>query len=394
MSGGASASFVYDGNGQRVKATFGGSTTVYVGNYYEQTGAASTKYYYAGSQRIALRRSDYVSDNGLFWLLTDHLGSTAITAYSSGGKKSELRYYAYGDTRYTYGTTPTAYKFTGQRLDESTGLMYYGARYYDPALGRFVQADTIVPEPGNPQALNRYSYVYNNPLKYTDPDGRIAFAIPLISGGVAAVVAGAVDLAKQLVVDQKDIGEVNWAEVGGAAAGGFVAGATMGLAPAGTSLLGLTLLGGAGSAAGGQVQALTQATLEQYMGNNPQGSILQEAEKLGFLDLRSAAIDAASGMATGLVGSGLARLFRSTGLLSEAADTITLRGEVPMIRWEKVLDQPGRWTFRMEGRVIVIDANTLERVMRGMIQGGYEFAESVLLEAIEQGLVEVVEENS
>jgi hypothetical protein len=50
-------------------------------------------------------------------------------------------------------------------------LYYYGARYYDAALGRFVQADTIVPNPGNPQALNRYSYVYNNPLRYTDSTG-------------------------------------------------------------------------------------------------------------------------------------------------------------------------------------------------------------------------------
>jgi RHS repeat-associated protein len=68
---------------------------------------------------------------------------------------------------------PTAYKFTGQRLDDATGLYYYGARYYDAALGRFVQADTIVPEPGNPQALNRYAYAYNNPLRYTDPMGHV-----------------------------------------------------------------------------------------------------------------------------------------------------------------------------------------------------------------------------
>ncbi|MFP4345125.1 MAG: RHS repeat-associated core domain-containing protein, partial [Anaerolineales bacterium] len=45
------------------------------------------------------------------------------------------------------------------------------ARYYDPALGRFISADTIVPDPANPQSLNRYAYVYNNPLKYTDPSG-------------------------------------------------------------------------------------------------------------------------------------------------------------------------------------------------------------------------------
>ncbi len=49
--------------------------------------------------------------------------------------------------------------------------MYYGARFYDGALGRFIQPDTIVPEPGDPQALNRYSYVLNNPLRYTDPTG-------------------------------------------------------------------------------------------------------------------------------------------------------------------------------------------------------------------------------
>ena len=62
--------------------------------------------------------------------------------------------------------------FTGQ-LDSGLGLMYYGARFYDGALGRFISPDTIVPEPGNPQALNRYSYVLNNPLRYTDPTGHL-----------------------------------------------------------------------------------------------------------------------------------------------------------------------------------------------------------------------------
>ncbi|MBI4294960.1 MAG: RHS repeat-associated core domain-containing protein, partial [Chloroflexi bacterium] len=69
------------------------------------------------------------------------------------------------------GTLP-AQKFTGQRLD-GTGLYYYGARYYDPALARFVSADTIVPRPANPQSLNRYSYTLNNPLKYVDPTGHL-----------------------------------------------------------------------------------------------------------------------------------------------------------------------------------------------------------------------------
>jgi RHS repeat-associated protein len=64
----------------------------------------------------------------------------------------------------------------GQRLD-STGLYYYGARYYDPIIGRFISADTIVPSPANPQSLNRYSYCLNNPLKYVDPTGHDSYAM-------------------------------------------------------------------------------------------------------------------------------------------------------------------------------------------------------------------------
>jgi RHS repeat-associated protein len=69
------------------------------------------------------------------------------------------------------GTTPTDFQFTGQRKEASFGLYDYHARYYDPLIGRFVSADSIVPGAGNPQALNRYSYVFNNPLKYVDPSG-------------------------------------------------------------------------------------------------------------------------------------------------------------------------------------------------------------------------------
>ncbi len=172
VSGGASASFVYDGDGRRVKTTFGTTTTVYIGDYYEQTGSTVKKYYYANGQRVAMR----VGSSTVYYLLTDHLGSTAITANSSGTRVAELRYKAWGETRYTYSTTPTTYHFTEQREDATIGLYYYGqpggyGRFYEPALGRWTQPDAIVPEPGNPQALNRYSYVYNNPVRHTDPSG-------------------------------------------------------------------------------------------------------------------------------------------------------------------------------------------------------------------------------
>ena len=62
-----------------------------------------------------------------------------------------------------------AHKFTGQRLDASTGLYFYHARYYDASLGRFISPDPFVQDPGDPQTLNRYAYVRNNPVNLVDP---------------------------------------------------------------------------------------------------------------------------------------------------------------------------------------------------------------------------------
>ena len=68
-------------------------------------------------------------------------------------------------THNAFATGYTDATFTGQRRDVGTGLYFYGARWYDPVVGRFIQADPLVPEPGNPQSLNRYSYVLNNSLR-------------------------------------------------------------------------------------------------------------------------------------------------------------------------------------------------------------------------------------
>ena len=88
---------------------------------------------------------------------------------------SQTRYYPYGDvwTQGVSATPQTDKLFTGQRrYGAKSGIYYYGSRFYSADSGRFLQADSIVPEPSNPQALNRYSYVVNNPMRYTDPTGR------------------------------------------------------------------------------------------------------------------------------------------------------------------------------------------------------------------------------
>jgi RHS repeat-associated protein len=113
-----------------------------------------------------MRQGDVV-----YYLHTDHLGSTSLTTDITGTLVAETRYLPYGEERWTNEAQPTDFTFTGQRAEAGFRLMDYNARYYDPGLGRFVSADTVVPEAGNPQALNRYSYVLNSPLKYADPTG-------------------------------------------------------------------------------------------------------------------------------------------------------------------------------------------------------------------------------
>jgi len=147
-----------------------------------------TKTYATGGQRIALRR-----DNALYFIYTDHLGSSSLLTTETGAAEpsTRLKYYAYGGPRpgsassthdaFARGYTPATY--TGQTRDASTGLMYYGARFLDPALGIFLAPDSVVPEPGNPAALNRYAYADSNPLKHNDLNGHQA-NIPSVNGSI------------------------------------------------------------------------------------------------------------------------------------------------------------------------------------------------------------------
>jgi len=109
----------------------------------------------------------------LTWLLSNHLGSTSVTANASGNLVSSLRYTTFGEVRAASGSTSTDYRYTGQRSEAAIGLYFYVARFYDPALGRFVSADSIVPGAGNPMAWDRYNYSRNNPVRYNDPSGHI-----------------------------------------------------------------------------------------------------------------------------------------------------------------------------------------------------------------------------
>ena len=164
---GVTTQYAYNADDARVKRAAGGTTTYYIGNWFEVTqSGVVTKYYYFGGKRVAMRQGSTVT-----YLHGDHLGSTSVASNASGALVSRQTYFPYGAPRTSDGSLPTDYTYTGQKFDSASNLMYYNARYYDAALGRFVQPDTIIPRPYDPQMLNRYAYARNNPLKYIDPSG-------------------------------------------------------------------------------------------------------------------------------------------------------------------------------------------------------------------------------
>ena len=178
---GSTSAFVYDAKGSRIlkAVTAGGTTTrtLYVGAYEEQLGSGSINYYSFGGKGVGLRRSGWPSGNGQYRLVGDHLGSTTLLVDTATPPTVVQRQYhkPYGEIAWQWkvGGSLTDVGFTGQRLDTDSGLMYYGARFYDPALGYFVSADTVSPDKSASQSRNRYAYVLNNPIRFTDPTGHI-----------------------------------------------------------------------------------------------------------------------------------------------------------------------------------------------------------------------------
>jgi RHS repeat-associated protein len=247
--------YAYDADGRRVRREHAGGTTVYAaGGLWEETIGGARRSVYTLQGRTVAQRDGATGQ--VLWLHGDHLGSVSVVTDQQGQVVSRQQYDPWGAPRggEGIGEDRTTLDFTGQRRD-ATGLLYYGARYYDPQVGRFLSPDTIVPgmaagsgggaatlghdekvahtlsvgfhKPGfvaelgaehrfiltrgfwfqldedarqeakvpwgpvDPQALNRYAYVLNNPLRYVDPTGHVPWliivgiAVILIEGGLS-----------------------------------------------------------------------------------------------------------------------------------------------------------------------------------------------------------------
>jgi RHS repeat-associated protein len=178
--------------------------------------------------------------NGVFsYLGADGLGS--VESATTPPSQSYTLFDPYGQVRYSSGTMPTDFGFTGQHTDNGvngntakTGLDYYNARYYDPIAGQFTSADSLLPGGGfDLFGLSRYAYVEGNPVTRTDPSGH-CFIVCAIVG---AVVGGGIVYGAQVIGNiQKgeSIGraltDVNVGHIFIGVAVGFVVGGTLGLA--------------------------------------------------------------------------------------------------------------------------------------------------------------------
>jgi len=106
-------------------------------------------------------------------LHSDALGSPVAATDVNGYKLWTESYEAYGEKRVnSVAAEGESFAYTGHTDIKETGLVYMGARYYDPVIGRFMAMDPAGVNPEDPRTFNRYAYANNNPYKYTDPDGR------------------------------------------------------------------------------------------------------------------------------------------------------------------------------------------------------------------------------
>ena len=188
IDGNTQIDFDYDGLGGRIEQRLSSNgalqkTTQYIGGIFERRQSASeveNVHYITGPDGlVAIRTTSNAAPDKLSYVLHDHLGSiqtivdhlgaiVEVLSFDSWGKRRDAQTWAAANVT---ATSEVTRGFTGHEQLDDVKLIHMNGRVYDPAVGRFLSADPFVQEPENLQSLNRYSYVLNNPLSFTDPSG-------------------------------------------------------------------------------------------------------------------------------------------------------------------------------------------------------------------------------
>ncbi|MFZ3080711.1 MAG: RHS repeat-associated core domain-containing protein [Bellilinea sp.] len=148
-----------------IEITLQGSLLVPTGS-----GSALASYVLGGTELLSQKRGGATS-----YYLHDGQGSTRTLTDDSGAVTDTYAYTAFGERYAQTGTTANTYLYTGQKFDSLTGLYSLRARYYDPAVGRFLSQDTANLALMAPGEIDRYVYTANNPINFVDPQGLQAF---------------------------------------------------------------------------------------------------------------------------------------------------------------------------------------------------------------------------
>jgi RHS repeat-associated protein len=199
--------FVYDDKGNRIVKDGGpGDLTIYPNQGFTQHNLTAVKYIFVGDTRLVSKQVEpsRVFEGNQFYYHPDQLGSTSYGTNVNGRVVEHQEFFPSGETWADEGGSDPAFQFTGKELDQETGLYYYGARYYNPKTANWQSADPAVHDyltgtgnqgVYNPANLATYSYAYDNPVKLTDPDGRmaaLALGAPAAAGCFASLVCGGI----------------------------------------------------------------------------------------------------------------------------------------------------------------------------------------------------------
>lgn len=212
------AEYTYDSQNRLTKATIeGGSTVKYRYNgenrmvEREENGQIS-RYYYDDDEIIAeatvvngvpqlkaryirgnkLERIEYPDGRSVAIMNNGHGDVTGLR--DNSGVVNEYSYDSWGNPTISKKELHNPFLYSGEFYDETTGLQYLRARWYDPSIGRFLSEDTYEGKLTNPLSLNLYTYAENNPLQYNDPTGNFAFLVPVAVYVAKAGIKTAIDV--------------------------------------------------------------------------------------------------------------------------------------------------------------------------------------------------------
>lgn len=278
--------FAYDGTNTRVKVTQGQTTTyefrsakgLLLAEWRRQPGYYDVlkEHIHIAGKEVAEQRTNFIGSDiqpvSWMFLQPDLVGSAAAATWAGGGLLFKEGYQPYGVQLNGTAAAYTQGAFAGKKQD-AVDLVYMGARYYNPQIGRFWSIDPKEADPSDLHSLNRYAYANNNPYKYVDPDGRspVHLALFFVGMGVDAAVQysinGSVNLTDAAIAGGAAV-------VTGGASALFARGVVTGTMTAGRAILNTASVGAAAGAL---------------------SSAAQDAQKGNEVSLPNAAINAVAG---------------------------------------------------------------------------------------------------